>query len=137
MTGPGSCERGPPWFPSDHSLLICAWCFMKEQMLSSARSLGPPSGTPTMHPVSRVLLDMNKESFRQDILSVCSLQICINRICDVMPWSSPTYALSVCCANPQRSVRILIMLQGVKLISKPMRRILWKWQGTRWGALQR
>lgn len=65
----------------------------------------------TMQPVSRLLPDMNKDSFRQSVLSIRSLQICINRVFDVMPWSSPTYALSVCCADLQRTVRILIVSQ--------------------------
>lgn len=115
MTGRGCCEHGLTRFTSDQLLLICAWCFMKEQKLPVARSLGPPSEAPTRRPVSRVLVGTNKESFRQSILSICSSRICINRIFDVMPRSSPTFALSVRLANPQRTLRILIMAQWASL----------------------
>lgn len=110
---------------------------MKEQKLPSARSLGPAGEAPTRRPVSRVLVGTNEESFRQSILSICSSQICINRIFDVMPWSSPTLASSVRLANPQRTLRILIMSQWAKLISKPMRQSLWKRHGTGRGVWKR
>lgn len=110
---------------------------MKEQKLPSARSLGPPGEAPTRCPVSRVLGGTNKESFRQSILSICSSRICINRIFDVMPQSSPTFALSVRLANLQRTLRILIMVQWAKLICKPRRQSLWKWHGTGRGGWKR
>lgn len=67
---------------------------------------GPHSGVQRAHPVSWPLPPMNEESFRQSVLSICSLQICINSISDVMTWSSPTYASSVCRADVQRTLTI-------------------------------
>lgn len=109
---------------------------MKEPKLPTPSSLGPHSGSLTIHPLSRLLLDKNKKPSRQSVLSICSLHFCINRIFDVMPWSSPACALSVFCTNLWRTVMILIMSQQARLISEPMRQILWKRQGTGWGALK-
>lgn len=100
---PGLPRHGPL---AHLASLVTHLCVVLPEGAQAARAWepGPHTGVRTAHPVSWPLSHMNEESFRQSVLSICSLQICINSISDVMTWSNPTYASSVRCADRQRTL---------------------------------